>query len=435
MGVTTHVDSKPHRNDDFISKAQPDLNLPSASNALRLARQSGFRDSNRGCRRRQRTGSVRKAGIHNKGNKIPQDRSSEGLARKSTRGIKRGLRKPIEPSAEFKSLRSSATEAFIDGDFDEAEDLINQAIRVNPEIFTAHSLLSEIHSARGDTDRSVAALFNGAHTTPRNIETWLKVEQLIMERAGDDRLSSIRGAIYCLNRIIEADSTHVEARLRRAELYREQCKPDKAALDYNRLLQQHPSNTGLLQSLAETCIELDQYEPAIERYEDAIAHLQAMEPQGSTHFGWSDANAYAELLMFSASPAEGLAKVKRVSRWLLGRGVETLWDVFEEDDREFDSHDAPRRVEVSDFRSNSHPQSAYGDGLPLEIRVKLGTLRLLQGEQYFLEALVCTPGRSNWVFAKLSSITSNGSKQIQLLPVKLFTNMLICSVRWETYYV
>ena len=323
-----------------------------------------------------------------------QDRVSEEPARRSTRGVKKGLRKPVEPSAEFKAMHSTATEAFIDGDFDKAEGLINQAIRINPEIFTAHSLLSEIHLARGDSDRSLQALFHGAHTRPRDIGIWLKLEKLIMDRAGDGqapsiRKSSIREAIYCLNRIIEADPTHIEARLRRADLNRELGKATKAACDYTRLLKQLPHNTDILRSLAEICIETNQSERAIELYENSIAHFQSVQPQGSSIFGWSDTNIYAELFLLSASPAKGLARVKSVSRWLQGREPETLWDFVQGDDREFDLENEPRRVELSDFKSNSYPLSTYGESLPLELRVKLGIFRLLQGDHHFQEAMVC----------------------------------------------
>ena len=377
-----------NRSDESVVEADTDLDVPKTPSVL-----ASIRRANRKRGIQCSLGKVRvpENGTRDEGVELQLNRATEEPARRSTRGIKRGPRKPIEPSAEFKSLHSSATEAFIDGDFDEAEDLINQAIRLNPEIFTAHSLLSEIHFAQGDNDRSVAALFNGAHTRPRDIDTWLKVEKLIMDRAGDDRSSSVRGAIYCLNRIIEADSTHLEARLRRADLYRELGKSAKAAYDYTRLLKQVPHDLGILRNLAEMCIELDQTDRAIVHYEETIAYLQTMPSQKQTCFEWSDANIYAELLMFSYLHTDGLAKIKSVLRWLLGRGKDTLWDNVVGDDREFDMDDEPRRTEVPDFQSNFYPLSTYGEGLPLELRVKLGILRLLQGEQHFHEALVCIP--------------------------------------------
>lgn len=71
------------------------------------------------------------------------------------KGIKRGPRKPLEPGPEFKMLHSDATEAFIDGDYDRAMDRVMRAIQNNPEMFPAHSLLSEIFLAQGQKDKAL----------------------------------------------------------------------------------------------------------------------------------------------------------------------------------------------------------------------------------------------------------------------------------------
>jgi predicted Zn-dependent protease len=92
----------------------------------------------------------------------------------------RGATESAEPSQEFKILHSEATTAFIDHDYNKADDFAQRAILANPEIFAAHSLLSEIHFARGDKDKALAALFNGAHTRPKDIQVWSRVANLIL---------------------------------------------------------------------------------------------------------------------------------------------------------------------------------------------------------------------------------------------------------------
>lgn len=283
--------------------------------------------------------------------------------------------------------------AFVDRRYSDAEDLAKQAIQLNPEIFTSYSLLSEIHVARNDKARAMTALFNGAHTRPNDTDVWCKVAKLIMEVAGDgdNRRSAIQDAIYCYNRVLDTNRLHFEARFERAGLHREAGSSRRAALDYSRLIKQAPHDNGVLRHLAETYIDLGECGPAIARYETSIAHYRPLDQDTAGAFNWSDLNIYAELFMSSTDPAEfitALSKVKSVSRWLLRRGDEHFWDNYNEDDREFDAADELRRAQVPEYIPGSYDLTTYGEGLPLEIRMKLGLFRLNLGDDHLDEAMV-----------------------------------------------
>ena len=294
----------------------------------------------------------------------------------------------MEPSQEFKELHSQATLSFIDHDYDQAEEYIQRAILHNPEMFTAYSLLSEIHLARGDKDRALLALFHGAHTRPRDTDVWSNVAELILERAGDDRSAAIRDAIYCYNRVIGVDPAQTHARYRRASLYFELGYKGKAIWEYERLLKLLPHDTKVLRHIAELYTELGDVERAITHYDNSIAYYKFLEPKLVTTFTWSDVNIYAELFSYSSQPKEGILKVKALSRWLLSRGEDEFWDQYNADDREFDAFDAPRRIEVPEFKRHKHETSAFGEGLPLELRIKLGLLRLKLEDCELEEAMV-----------------------------------------------
>lgn len=304
------------------------------------------------------------------------------------KGVKRGQRKPLEPSVEFKALHSQATMAFIDNDYEEAEQLALKAIGVNPEMFPAHSLLSEVHMARGHPAKALAALWNGAHTRPRDIQVWLRVAQLILERGGEDKNSAARDAIYCFNRIIAVDSNDVKARHQRAALHRDLGNHGKAAYDYEYLLKQFPHETTILRLLAETYIDLDDVDKAIAHYNHSLSHYQVMEPKQVISVSWSDINVYAELYGIKREYTKGIAQIKSLSRWLLGRGSDIFWGPFDTDDREWDSEDEPRRTLVKGFVAGQHETASYGNGLPIELRIKLGIYRLHMGDQYLHEAIV-----------------------------------------------
>lgn len=304
------------------------------------------------------------------------------------KGFKRGQRKPLEPSVEFKALHSQATMAFIDNDYEEAEKLALKAIAVNPEMFPAHSLLSEVYMARGHPAKALAALWNGAHTRPRDIQVWLRVAQLILERSGEDKYSSTRDALYCFNRIISVDSSDVKARHQRAALHRDLGNHGKAAYDYEYLLNQFPHDTTILRLLAETYIVLDDVDTPVSYYDLSFSHYRVKEPNHVTSVSWSDINVYAELFGIKREYAKGISQIKTLSRWLLGRGNDISWEGFDADDREWDVEDQPRRALAKGFVAGQYDVALYGKGLPIELRIKLGIYRLNMGDQHLREAFV-----------------------------------------------
>ncbi|QSS61549.1 transcription factor tfiiic complex subunit sfc4 [Histoplasma capsulatum] len=303
------------------------------------------------------------------------------------KGIKRGPRKPLEPSLEFKNLHSEATSAFIDADYERATVLVKQAIQINPEMFAAHSLLSEIFLAQGQKDKALAALFSGAHTRPKDPSVWMKVAKLILERTGEDRTSALQDVIYCYSRVIEIDQKNYDIRFERASVYRELGHNGKAAQEYERLLKDLPHNTTALRLLAETYIDLNEVDKAKSRYDESIAYYMSLTLEEATDFTWSDVNIYVEFFSYLDDHEQGIFMLKSLSRWLLGRKDNVEWDDIVEDDREFDAEHFPRRSEVAFFVPNKYPIESYGSGLPLELRVKLGIYRLKLGLQYREEAL------------------------------------------------
>ncbi|PYH96394.1 TPR-like protein [Aspergillus ellipticus CBS 707.79] len=303
------------------------------------------------------------------------------------KGIKRGPRKPLEPSPEFKMLHSEATSAFIDGDYDRAIDLTKRAIQVNPEMFAAHSLLSEIFLAQGEKDKALTALFNGAHTRPKDPAVWAKVARMILERAGEDRQNALNDVVYCYSRVLEIDPKDHRARFQRAAIYRELGYNGRAATEYERLLKEVPHNTRALRHLAETYIDLNDVGKAVVQWADSVEYFESLSPEDVPDFSWSDVNIYAELYSYLDQPFQGLQALKSVSRWLLGRGNDTMWEDFHEDDREWDADDSPRRIKTDGYEPRRWPRDSYGLGLPLELRIKLGLFRLKMGYDHKDEAL------------------------------------------------
>ena len=317
-------------------------------------------------------------------------RGRGGKVGRRSKGTKKGLRKAIEPTPEFKALHSQAVMAFIEHKYEEAEDLTLQALRINPEMYSAHNLLSEIHAARGDKEKALSAAWNGAHTRPRDSEMWSRIARLVMDRDDGDQDSRLRDAIYCYNRILYVDSSNIEARYQRAALNLELGYKRRAANEYEQLIRQLPHETTILRHLAEIYINLGESDTALRHYEAAIKHFRSLETCDISFFTWSDVNIVCELYGVQRRYDEGITVLKSLSRWLLGRAKDKYWEDFDEDDREWDLEDQPRRCNVARFVSGEYSVSLYGNGLPLELRVKLGVFRLKSVNPNLMEAIAST---------------------------------------------
>lgn len=314
------------------------------------------------------------------------DPSGGRLGARGGKGVKRGPRKPLDPGPVFKDLHSRATSAFIDSDYKTAIELVTEAIQINPEIFAAHALLSEILLAQGEKDKALTALFTAAHTRPRDPSVWSKVARMILDRAGDDRQSALNGVIYCYSRVLDIDPKNLNARFQRAAIYRELRQNGRAASEYERLLKEIPHNARALRHLAETYIDLNDVQKAVNQYYNSVNYYLSRDPEEVPDFSWSDINIYAELYGYVGQNENGVMAIKTLSRWLLGRKGDTMWDGFDDDDREWDADDFPRRIKTDGYIPDQWPRESYGMGLPFELRIKLGLFRLKMGHE--AEALV-----------------------------------------------
>lgn len=329
-------------------------------------------------------------------NREPQERPRGRPRGSSGRG--RGGKR-LDPGFDFRDKQAKATKAFVDKQYDEALVHAREAVHANPEIFAAHSLLSEILRAKGQEQDSLAALLSGA-ITARNPDTWIMVAERTLEFAGDDRsLESLQQAVFCYNQAIEfeknsASGRNYEARAAKMHLWVELGEFNRARRDSKQLLAMRPDDIDNIRQLAELCamtgdpsemiLARKAYETALELvYNDDTALAEEDLAQA-----WSHLNIYLELVDRTSSAAEAVVVLKRMARKLLGRQDELFWDRYQNDDREYDlTH--TRRYLTGEFQQGkaSRDLQRFGEGLPLELRIKLGLFRLKMGDVHRSEAM------------------------------------------------
>ncbi len=320
----------------------------------------------------------------------PARARGRALRGEGSRGGRRGRRGPratAEPSREFKQLQTKATEAFLSkNDPAEALEFARQAVQINPEIFAAHSLLSEILLSMGRNEDSVGALLSGAHTR-RDPKLWWHVADRTMELCGKDKEAVLGQAYYCYTQIIRLDPRDYDARAERLKIHLELNYHGRARKECEAMLKIRPHDMHILRQLAELSTTNDEASRAKQLYEQAIEHLTNGNDEEQKQFTWSSLNIFLELLDGLGDYADAASKLRKLARWLLGRQEEVFWDE-QEDDREWDVEDEPRRTQTQAFLPGRHVRDSYGKGLPLELRVKLGLFRLKLGNAHLAEALV-----------------------------------------------
>lgn len=301
----------------------------------------------------------------------------------------RGPRKPVEPPVEIKILLAQANEAFIGLDYDQAEQIATQVIQMNAETYAAHALLSGIFIERGDIQMGIVAQMSAAHLRPQDVNMWQTCVNLILDKGRENRASYLNDAVYCYSRILRINPKNFEARYQRALLLRELGHKGRAAREYEQIVEMLPEDTTILRQLAEIYIDLGEIEKAKQRYQSHVEYAMDAGGYPGDRFSWSDINIYVELFDYDGEYLDGIHELKSLSRWLLGREEETYWDDVE-DDREWDAEDAPRRLSVAEFCPDRFGRQTYGEGLPLELRVKLGVYRL-KGDIGDLDEIMVSP--------------------------------------------
>ncbi|KAF2730259.1 TPR-like protein [Polyplosphaeria fusca] len=336
---------------------------------------------------------------------IPRKRSARSSGRKARRPRrvpkerKRGRpkgRQPnyAKPSPEFQELTKLANDAYVRGDAGAAIDYAQKAIKLNPEIFAAHSLLSEAYEQKGEHQKAVEALILGA-PTKRDKELWYYIIEKIRgmrQTAGFTRHARLAFESGCLAAIIKMDKNDWDARNQQLEVqsllgenYYSRC-----VKQCQKMLSLRPHDVRILTRMATLGTATPRLAKihlvnVLRTFELSIAQFKDGEDPSTSQLDWSLLNVYLDLLDRTGNYARALCKARELARWIQGRAGETFWDDHD-DDREFDAEDEPRRAATPEF-SRPSDSVAFTDTMPLEIRSKFGIFRLRQTPPQLPEAM------------------------------------------------
>ncbi|GCF00945.1 transcription factor TFIIIC subunit tfc4 [Zygosaccharomyces mellis] len=326
----------------------------------------------------------------------------------------------MEP--EVAQLLSEANEAFVRNDLQVAERVYNEVIKKDAKNFVAYETLGDIYQLQGRLNDCCNSWFLAAHLNSSDWEFWKIVAILSSD------LGHIRQAIYCYSRVVNINHEEWECIYRRSLLYKEIGQIGRALEGFQRLYSHNPLDGNILRELAVLYVEYNRINDAIDiylgifdanvrrrnaiiaasenvlessdeeddddisesseegheenPYESHNAEDMQMYPginwkkinkrHNCLPFDWSSLNILAELfLKLTAGGSSGIKTIKRCARWIEHRELQVFWDDVS-DDSEFDD----RRFKNSRFDAIAETEKIKSYGLPIDIRIRLGLLRL-----------------------------------------------------------
>ncbi len=308
--------------------------------------------------------------------------------RKKKRGDKKRprARPQRELDPEVVMLLSSANEMFVGSDYDAAEKIYQEVIKKDPRNFSAYKSLGEIYYRQNRLNKSCNAWFLAAHLNPLDGDYWAFVARTSRD------LGHTTQAIYCYGRAISAKNRSFDVFLQRSILYRETGQLGRALEGLQKLQKLHPSKSSVVRELALIYIQLNRVNDAIAMYlmifeknvskrirdesneDDSFDDSEDeadSKSRGFPVFDWSSLNILAELFVKQKNYAIAIRTIKHAARWIQGREDEEFWEDVT-DDSEFDE----RRYENAKFEALADVLKTRSHKLPIDIRVKLASLRL-----------------------------------------------------------
>lgn len=297
-----------------------------------------------------------------------------------------GPRPPAPLTGPIKRRLGEANSFFLDRKFVEARNKAWEIIQLNAETYEAYTLLATIYEELNDTEKSLEMRWRGCHLRPKIPDLWIDLAEEYEERGNLVRADA------CYRAAIRFIPYSVKARLGKARVLTRAKRFKTAVQEYEKILNKwDPLNFTATCQLVLSYLDKgddESVQKARVLYKETFDRLRQQEDPEDM-IDWDDLVKYAGIFERQGKDyAIALRELKSFARWLVGRDEQVLFDKVTENDCEWDIDDT-RRLEINGFRADEFPSSTYGEGIPLELRIKLGLLRLHLGD--FPEAMVPKP--------------------------------------------
>ncbi|KAF6843688.1 RNA polymerase III transcription factor tfIIIc [Colletotrichum musicola] len=289
----------------------------------------------------------------------------------------RGPRKAAEPRGDIKFRLARVNQAFMNGDYVRARNLVFEIIRINAETHQAWTVLASIFREEGLKDQALMAMVIAAHMRPKDAAGWMSCASFAMSLAEDGQDEALRTALMCYSSAVKAQPANLDARLGRAEASHRQGFLSQAISEFSYVLERRNMDIDIVRRLAEACFDsgaAEDIRKAVAAYQTYFAHARTTDLGVEIGLSWHDIGIFVELYVCAGDYTNAISQLKSLCRLLLGRKDDGIWDHCA-DDREWD-REHTRRLQLPAFEPSSYGLYSYGMGMPLEFRARLALYRL-----------------------------------------------------------
>ncbi|CAN0903646.1 General transcription factor 3C polypeptide 3 [Linum grandiflorum] len=163
--------------------------------------------------------------------------------RRSRKRKKNGRRKGSKNkrSPEITRMLGDATVHYVHRNYEEAISVLNEVVRLAPDVPESYHTLGLIHDALGNSEKAMGCYAFAARLKPKEYSYLWKV--LFTWHKDQGKLAR---AMMCISRAIRADPSDISLRSSHASLYLELGEYQKAAETYEQILQICPDNVEVL---------------------------------------------------------------------------------------------------------------------------------------------------------------------------------------------
>ncbi|KAI4378286.1 hypothetical protein MLD38_015784 [Melastoma candidum] len=171
------------------------------------------------------------------------------------RGRKKGSKKRLSP--EITQMLGNSTICYAYGQYEEAISVLNQVVKLAPNLPDPYHTLGLIYDALGNTKKAMDFYMIAAHLKSKDSSLWKLLFTLSLEQRNNGQ------ARYCLFKAISADPCDISLRFHQASLYIDLGDFQRAVETYELILKICPNNVEAIKMGAKCYLRCSQLERAV----------------------------------------------------------------------------------------------------------------------------------------------------------------------------
>eukprot|EP00158_Paraphelidium_tribonemae_P007456 Partr_v1_DN28253_c1_g1_i2_m76049 putative General transcription factor IIIC, polypeptide 3 len=213
--------------------------------------------------------------------------------RKGQRGPPKGSRRSKKLEIESQRDMGLANNAFLDGDYEAAVELLQNIIRRDPDVSEAYQTLAMVYEEMGESDKSLLFYMCAAHLRPGDVELWRRNAEISHQHQLSEQ------AAYCYAKAINLEPSDKSLSEARAAILLDMGQVSKAIRVLLRCFVFQRGDVDLAQDIAKLYLEMNAAPKALMVYQNSLRFRGFLEEKTFADMPLDNLNVYCELLILN----------------------------------------------------------------------------------------------------------------------------------------